>query len=111
MDINKIFLNNNYTIKDNVYVFNQNDLYTSNFGHQWKDFQNVQIDSLNNNEISYKFLKRLLFNNEEILKDKIVLEIGCGAGRFTEYLVKKTKLCVSVDLSSAILYHSTQICV
>ena len=34
-----------------------------------------------------------------ILNDKTILEIGCGAGRFTEYLVKSSKLCVSVDLS------------
>ena len=61
------------------------DNYTSNFGKQWKDFQNVQIDSLNNNNISFKFLNRILFNQMTILNDKTILEIGCGAGRFTEY--------------------------
>ena len=105
MEINNIFNSDEYIIKDNVYVFDKNDNYTSNFGKQWKDFQTVQIDSLNNNNISKKFLKRLLFNDENILKDKIVLEIGCGAGRFTEHIVKKSKLCVSVDFSSAIFYN------
>ena len=70
-----------------------------------KIFQNVQIDSINKNNISLKFLNRILFNQINILNDKTVLEIGCGAGRFTEYLVKSSKLCVSNDLSSAIFYN------
>ena len=35
----------------------------------------------------------------------IAIGLGCGAGRFTEYLVKYAKLCVSVDLSSAIFHN------
>ena len=35
-----------------------------------------------------------------------ILEIGCGAGRFTEHIVKYAKLCVSVDLSSSIFYFT-----
>jgi len=47
----------------------------------------------------------LLFNKPEILKDKTVLEIGCGAGRFTEHILKYAKLCVSVDFSSSIYFN------
>ena len=99
MEINNLFSEKNFTFKEGVYIFDKNDNYTSNFGKQWKDFQNVQIDSLNKNNISLKFLNRILFNQINILNDKTILEIGCGAGRFTEYLVKSSKLCVSVDLS------------
>ena len=105
MDINNIFSNSDYTTNNGVYVINDDDRYTSNFGHQWKDFQNVQIDSYNNNQISYKFFKRIIFDQENLLSNKNILEIGSGAGRFTEYLVKSAKLCVSVDMSSAIYYN------
>lgn len=105
MDINNIFSNDKHFIKDGVFIFDESDDYATNFGSQWKDFQQVQIDSLNQNNISQKFLKRILFNDENILKNKNILEIGCGAGRFTEYLVKHAKLCVSVDLSTAIFHN------
>ena len=105
MQINNLFSEQNLTLKDGIYIFDKSDNYTSNFGKQWKDFQNVQIDSINKNNISLKFLNRILFNQINILNDKTVLEIGCGAGRFTEYLVKSSKLCVSNDLSSAIFYN------
>ena len=43
---------------------------------------------------------------KEIIPEKSnILELGCGSGRFTEYLVKSSKLCVSVDLSAAIFYN------
>ena len=47
----------------------------------------------------------MVFNNVSVLKDKNILEIGSGACRFTEYLSKYGKTCVSVDLSSSI-YHN-----
>ena len=105
MEINNLFSKKNFTFKEGVYIFDKNDNYTSNFGKQWKDFQNVQIDSLNKNNISFKFLNRILFNQMSILNDKTILEMRRGSGRFTEYLVKSSKLCVSVDLSAAIFYN------
>ena len=105
MEFNNIFQNNKYIKKKGVYIINESDDYTTNFGEQWKDYRYVQIDSYNNNSISYNFLKKLIFNNEKILNNKNILEIGCGAGRFTEYLVNHAKLCVSVDLSTAIFYN------
>ena len=105
MVINNFFSNSKFSINNDVYIVNKDDSYTSNFGKQWKDFQNVQIDSFNNNNISFKFLKRLIFNQENLLNNKNILEIGCGAGRFTEHLVKYAKLCVSVDMSSAIFHN------
>ena len=39
------------------------------------------------------------------MRDKSVLEIGCGPGRFTQYLVKYAKLLVINDMSEAI-YHN-----
>ena len=101
----KFFKNNFILNKDGIFITNENDGYAANFGKQWRDYRDVQIDSVNKFKISKIFFNQMLFDNPKILKNKTVLEIGCGAGRFTEYIVKYAEYCVSVDLSSAI-YHN-----
>ena len=34
--------------KDNINILDIEDKYTSNFGKQWKEYNSVQIDSINN---------------------------------------------------------------
>ena len=101
----KIFFDNPFEFRDNVLIANKTDKYTSNFSKQWRNYKYVQIDSKNNFSISENYLKSLLFDSLDILKEKVILEIGCGAGRFTEHIVKKSKLCVSVDLSEAVFHN------
>ena len=101
----KLFNNPFKTDNRGILIINDKDKYASNFAKQWKEYNYVQIDSKNNFNISEKFLEDLIFDSLDFLHNKEVLEIGCGAGRFTEHIVKKSKLCVSVDLSSAI-YHN-----
>lgn len=99
------FFKNNFDLEDNVYVYEKKDDYAENFGKQWKEYRDVQIDSINNNTISFDYLNELTFFDLKNFRDKSILEIGCGAGRFTEILVNKSKLCIAVDLSSAV-YHN-----
>jgi len=101
----KYFENDFLDEKDGVLILDDKDGHVENFGKQWRDHSDVQIDSINNFDLSKKMLEELLFQDLDYLKNKTVLEIGCGAGRFTEYLVKHTKECVSLDLSSAIFYN------
>ena len=96
---------NNFKESEGVYILDESDKYVSNFGKQWKKYRDVQIDSINKFNHSRNMLMDLLFGDLDILKDKKVLEIGCGAGRFTEIILSKSKLCVSVDLSSAIFHN------
>ena len=90
---------------ENFYVLNEKDSYVDNFGKQWRDYRDVQIDSKNNFDISKNYLNEMLFNNINLIKNKSILEIGGGAGRFTEYFAKYAKKCISVDLSSSV-YHN-----
>ena len=99
------FFENNFDFENNVFIFDKDDGYTSNFSKQWKEYNSTQIDSINQTNISKDYLIDLLFNNIEILKDKNILEIGCGAGRFTEHLINYCKICVSVDMSGAIFHN------
>ena len=100
-----IFFQNNFEKSQGVLILDKSDGHVANFGKQWRDHVDVQIDSKNNFDISKNYLKDLLFGNLEILRGKDVLEIGSGAGRFTEHICKYANNCVSVDLSSAIFYN------
>ena len=99
------FKNNFYQENDNLFILNKDDSYVENFGKQWRDYRNVQIDSLNTFNISENYLKDMFFDNLKLINNKNILEIGSGAGRFTEHIVKKANFCISVDLSSAVHHN------
>lgn len=76
--------------------------YAAAFGLQWKTFTKTQLDSHSTLDITRERLIRCLGTPLEALKGKTVLEVGCGAGRFTELLVESGALVHSVDLSNAV---------
>ena len=104
-NINVFFENKFQKSDEGIYILDKKDHYVKNFGKQWKNYNKVQIDSYNNFLVSKNFLKKIIFNELNFLKGKKILEIDCGAGRFTEYLAPLSSICVSVDLSSAIFYN------
>jgi SAM-dependent methyltransferase len=91
-----------YTVKNGVKVYIQNNHYTDSFGSQWNKFSKTQID----NEINTNSFDR--FFNETGLKisdftDKNILEVGSGAGRFTNIMLKYTSANIfSIDSSDAV---------
>lgn len=77
--------------------------YSDAFGEQWKRYRRTQLDSYTKSPISEDRLRRCL--GETIwqnLKGKHVLEAGCGAGRFTEILLREGAIVTSIDLSDAV---------
>ncbi len=78
------------------------DNYAGAFGLQWKSFAKTQLDSHNGAHISQERLERCMGFTIEELKGKNVLEVGCGAGRFTELLLKGGAHAHAVDLSTAV---------
>jgi len=105
-EIKAELINNNYLIIDNIFQKTGLDDYTENFGFQWNKFRKTQLDSFN--EISHS-RKRLLEGsewNESEIAGKLVLELGSGAGRFTQVLIELGANVVTVDLSSAIFVNN-----
>jgi 2-polyprenyl-3-methyl-5-hydroxy-6-metoxy-1,4-benzoquinol methylase len=82
--------------------FVEQNNYADAFGLQWKTFAKTQLDSYSKTNISLERLERCLGFSVSQLKGKTVLEVGCGAGRFTELLVKAGAYTHSVDLSAAV---------
>lgn len=82
--------------------------YSSAFGEQWIKWRKTQLDSYTNTTISSDRLYRCvgddILNRFKNSKDPLhVLEVGCGAGRFTEILLKFPSIrLTSIDLSSAV---------
>ncbi len=78
------------------------DDYHENFGFQWNKFNKLQLDSYNgSNESEERFFTQNYLKPED-LKNKNVLEVGAGCGRFTEILLKYKANVIAVDYSSAI---------
>jgi SAM-dependent methyltransferase len=90
-----------YTQNGVLHAGQSND-YAGNFGLQWTTFQTTQYDSRTGHPLTEDRLRSSSGWDLADLKDKLVLEIGSGAGRFTEILKKYGAIVITLDLSSAI---------
>jgi len=81
--------------------FVDDDLHES-FGIQWNEFAEVQLDSVNGTDESRSRLLAQSRRPPDFWKDKRVLEAGCGAGRFTEILLRWGADVVAIDYSKAV---------
>jgi len=94
--------NESFPIINGIPRFVPADNYASAFGLQWKTFAKTQLDSYSKTQITQGRLERCLGFPIEQLEGKTILEVGCGAGRFTELLVKGKGHVHSIDLSAAV---------
>jgi ubiquinone/menaquinone biosynthesis C-methylase UbiE len=95
---------NRFVIAQNVLRMVPAENYTSSFGFQWNKFQKTQIDRENKNSQQSKerFFAETGWDKED-LTGKNVLEVGSGAGRFSQVFLDHTKgNLYSVDYSDAV---------
>jgi 2-polyprenyl-3-methyl-5-hydroxy-6-metoxy-1,4-benzoquinol methylase len=79
--------------------------YADAFGLQWNTYRKTQLDSYTGVPLSHDRARRCLGDPAwDVLQhdEARVLEVGCGAGRFTEVLLATRARLTSVDLSSAV---------
>ena len=82
----------------------ENSNYTQSFGFQWNKFQKTQIDRENKNsqQSRDRFFAETGWDKED-LSGKNVLEVGSGAGRFSQVFLDNTRgNLYSVDYSDAV---------
>jgi SAM-dependent methyltransferase len=89
-----------FSIVDDIPRFVSSDNYASHFGLEWTLHARTQLDSIA--AVSRDRLERCLGLPLEQLRGKTVLEVGCGAGRFTELMVSAGALVHAIDLSMAV---------
>ena len=76
--------------------------YAESFGLQWNRFASTQIDSIVGTNRSEARFKNETLWNEEILGKKLVLDAGCGSGRFSEIALRFGAFLIAVDYSTAV---------
>jgi len=75
--------------------------YADSFGYQWGRFERTQLDH-GGRDLSEKDFIRKTGLHPEDLKGKLVLDVGCGMGRFAEVTTRWGARVVGVDLSTAV---------
>ena len=74
--------------------------YAASFGFQWHRYQKTQLDHDEVRESEQNFLIKTALRPGD-LKGKLVLDVGCGMGRFAEVATRWGASVVGIDLSAA----------
>lgn len=91
-----------YPIVRGVPRFVPGDAYVKNFSYQWNVHRTTQVDSLAGHQESRRsFFVKTGFD-EAGLKGKLVLDVGCGTGRFAEIAAECGAEVIGIDLSFAV---------
>ena len=92
-----------FPIRKNIPRFCDEQNYTTSFGYQWNTFREIQLDSKSKTDLSLQRFYATTDWNPVRLEKENVLEVGSGAGRFTEVFLNSTNgLLHSIDLSNAV---------
>ena len=91
-----------YPFVNGAYRVETDGNYTDNFGFEWNIFHQTQLDSFSGTNISKKrFFATTRWGRD--LNGENILEVGCGAGRFTEVVLKHTNATLyALDYSTAV---------
>jgi SAM-dependent methyltransferase len=91
-----------FPVRDGIPRFVSGAHYADSFGEQWNRYRRVQIDSESGRTHSRERLFRDTGWGVEEPRGELLLEAGCGAGRFTEVLLESGARVTAVDATSAV---------
>jgi 2-polyprenyl-3-methyl-5-hydroxy-6-metoxy-1,4-benzoquinol methylase len=89
-----------YPLLNGVLRFVDAQNYAGSFGFQWKLYSRTQLDDASSQRSERAFRRRTGFRPED-LAGKLVLDVGCGMGRFAEVATRWGAHVVGIDLSLA----------
>lgn len=76
--------------------------YTGNFGLQWNEFRRTQFDSYSRLTLSRDRFFSQTGWTPQCLRGRRILDVGCGAGRFTEVALACGAEVFAIDYSTAV---------
>ena len=91
-----------YEIVNFIPRFVEKSNYADNFGMQWNKFRKTQLDSFSKVPISEDRFWKSTGWKKESLKGNIILDAGCGSGRFSEIALKSGATIIAIDYSNAV---------
>jgi SAM-dependent methyltransferase len=89
-----------YPRVNGVIRFVEPENYAGSFGFQWQRYARTQLDTEESRQSEIDFGRRTGLTPAD-LKGKLVLDVGCGMGRFADIATRWGALVVGVDLSAA----------
>ena len=90
-----------FPIRDGIPRFVRNDAYASTFSFEWKRWRRTQLDTASRRTSESTFAASTGRGGQD-LSGKLVLDAGCGAGRYMDVVAHAGAEVVGVDLSLAI---------
>jgi SAM-dependent methyltransferase len=91
-----------HPIREGIPRFVPTEAYAGSFGFQWKTLGRLQLDSVNGTGFSAARFHDITGWGEAELRGRLVLDAGCGAGRFAEVVAQFGADLVALDLSDAV---------
>lgn len=90
-----------FPIRDGIPRFVANDAYATSFSFEWKRWRRTQFDTASR-KTSLSTFEASTGRRPEDLAGKLVLDAGCGAGRYMDVVARGGAEIVGVDLSLAV---------
>ncbi|RLJ09146.1 MAG: hypothetical protein DRP13_01060 [Candidatus Aenigmatarchaeota archaeon] len=94
--------NSYYPIKNYIPRFVKRDEYVSSFSYEWWRHKKTQFDSYTGTKETEETFKEKTGFDLNKLKGSLVLDAGCGTGRFMEIVLNHRAKVVGVDLSFSV---------
>ncbi len=94
--------NANYPIRNYIPRFVETDAYVDNFSFEWHKHKSTQLDSQTGTNESTENFKRITGFVLNELKGKLILDAGCGSGRYSEVAARAGAEVIAIDLSFAV---------
>lgn len=95
-----------YPILNGIPRFVSDSGYSESFGYEWHRWSRVQFEEENLNKPMAGHTTRMFTAitkwNEEQLRGKLIVEFGCGTGRFIDLLNKFGAIVIGLEMSSAV---------
>ena len=91
-----------FPIRKGIPRFVRNDGYAGNFSFEWQTHRKTQMDRFSGKTESRDKFRSQMDVPLEWLKGKLVLDIGCGTGRFMDVALAHGAEMIGIDLSFAV---------